>query len=79
MYIHSNHGKDCPFCKPCPQSPWAQSQCVLNKPLWMVIPPGGIHLDCPVHPDGHHVFGPEITYSMAFCELDSTRPYGRTS
>jgi hypothetical protein len=23
----------------------------------MVIPPEGIHLSCPVHPEGHHIYG----------------------
>jgi hypothetical protein len=23
----------------------------------MVIPPEGVHLDCPAHPEGHHIFG----------------------
>ena len=54
----------CPFCDPDykPRDPWRESQCVLNKPLMMVIPPGGVHLDCPVHPEGHHVFGSEIHF-----------------
>jgi hypothetical protein len=36
--------------------------CVLEKPLMMVIPPQGVHLDCPVHLEGHHIFGPQVTY-----------------
>lgn len=59
---------NCPFCKPAtcpfcdrPVDPWRESQCVLNQPLMMVIPPGGVHLDCPVHPAGHHIFGNQIT------------------
>src|SRR5208282_5424767 len=54
----------CPFCDPkfVPRDPFRESQCVLNKPLWMVIPPGGVHLSCPVHPEGHHVFGPGVTW-----------------
>lgn len=54
---------DCPYCKNCPycgkqkSDPWREAQCVLNKPLMMAIPPEGVHLSCPVHPDGHHVFG----------------------
>lgn len=56
--------KDCPFCKPNrkPFDPYRESQCTLNKPLFMVIPPGGVHLECPVHPEGHHVFGPQVTF-----------------
>jgi len=42
--------------------PWEASQCTLNKPLFMVIPPGGVHLSCPVHPEGHHIYGPDITW-----------------
>ena len=42
--------------------PWEASQCTLNKPLFMVIPPGGVHLSCPVHPGGHHIDGPGITW-----------------
>jgi hypothetical protein len=29
----------------------------------MVIPPEGVHLDCPAHPEGHHVFGSGITWN----------------
>ena len=59
-----NHKKECPFCKPDrkPFDPFRESQCVLNKPLFMVIPPGGVHLECPIHPEGHHVFGPQVTF-----------------
>lgn len=82
----------CPFCPPDKQpiDPWKESQCVLNKPLWMVIPAGGIHLHCPVHPEGHHVYGTEITCATPMMPhgvefqhdpskdltYDSTRPYG---
>jgi hypothetical protein len=31
------------------------SQCVLNQPLFMVIPEEGIILRCPHHPEGHFV------------------------
>ncbi len=57
-------GRKCPFCDPDfkPRDPFRESQCVLNKPLMMVIPPGGVHLECPIHPEGHHVFGPQITW-----------------
>lgn len=64
--------KECPFCKPDynPFDPYRESQCTLNKPLWMVIPPGGVHLECPVHPDGHHVFGSQVSFmeSKPWCE-----------
>ena len=58
--------KKCPFCDPerKPFDPFRESRCVLNQPLMMVIPPGGVHLECPVHSEGHHVFGPQVT----FCE-----------
>jgi hypothetical protein len=48
----------------CPK-PWRipkHPQCVLNKPLYMVIPPEGIHLSCPAHSEGHHVFGSQVSY-----------------
>jgi hypothetical protein len=87
---------DCPFCKPDKANqfdPWREAQCVLNKPLMMVIPPGGVHLECPVHPEGHHVFGSPLVYcqdsSRKFADYehdpskdltyDSTRPYGTTT
>ena len=31
-------------------------QCILNKPLWMVIPPDGFHLPCPIH-GKHFIIG----------------------
>jgi hypothetical protein len=68
MYNHKSYpkhsGRKCPFCDPNfkPRDPWRESQCVLNKPLWMVIPPEGVHLECPVHPEGHHVFGSPATF-----------------
>lgn len=49
----------CPYCEH-PPDPFRDSQCVLNKPLHMVIPPQGAHLSCPVHPDGHHIFGSQV-------------------
>ena len=79
----------CPFCPPDkqPRDPWKESQCVLNKPIWMVIPPEGIHLSCPVHPEGHHIYGTQITCQTSpiveyqhdpskDLTYDSTRPYG---
>ena len=58
--------KRCPHPNcPVPERPDPRelSQCTLNKPIWIVIPPGGhIHLDCPVHPEGHIVYGPDITW-----------------
>lgn len=58
----SRDSKPCPFCDPDfkPLDPWREAQCVLNKPLMMVIPPGGVRLSCPVHPEGHHVFGSQV-------------------
>jgi hypothetical protein len=56
----------CPYPN-CPENdkedPWDTRECVLNKPLWMVIPAEGIHLACPVHPEGHHIYGTQITCS----------------
>ena len=51
----------CPWCPPKDRRPWRGTECILNKPLWMVIPPEGVHLSCPVHPGGHHVFGANVT------------------
>ena len=69
MYIKLDkpRTKKCPFCDPAykPRDPFRESQCVLNKPLMMVIPPGGVHLECPIHPAGHHVFGPQISWMDA--------------
>jgi hypothetical protein len=28
----------------------------------IVIPPEGIHLPCPVHPEGHHIYGSGIVW-----------------
>lgn len=28
-------------------------QCTLHKPLLIVIPPEGVTIPCPVHPEGH--------------------------
>jgi len=35
----------------------------------MVIPPEGVHLSCPVHPEGHHVFGSQPIYMESEPEL----------
>jgi hypothetical protein len=60
-----------PGRRPCPhpgcpipyRDPWRESQCVLNKPLGLYIPPGEhIHLECPVHPQGHVLYGSPITF-----------------
>ena len=56
----------CPF-PGCPENdrpdPQDTRDCTLNKPLWLVIPPEGIHLSCPVHPEGHHIYGSIVTCS----------------
>lgn len=53
----------CPHCpggaKYDPKPP-DLSQCTMNRPLSMVIPPQGVHLSCPVHPAGHHIFGSQV-------------------
>lgn len=57
--LKGQHWPDCPHCRP--QEPQPDlSQCCLNKPLMMVIPPGGVHLSCPVHPEGHHIHGQQV-------------------
>lgn len=40
--------------------------CILNKPMCMVIPPEGIHLDCPIHPGGHHLYGSSVKCESSF-------------
>lgn len=59
---------ECPFCPPNGNPKIPVFDCVLNKPLWMVIPPQGIHLPCPAHHEGHHIHGPTVTYSMGDAE-----------
>lgn len=59
--LEAYKGKKLPCGCPKPWSfPW-HVQCVLNTPLYMVIPPDGVHLSCPAHPEGHHVFGNQVT------------------
>jgi hypothetical protein len=36
--------------------------CTQFVPLSMLIPPGGITIECPVHKDGHFVTGPPQTF-----------------
>src|ERR1700675_1387454 len=57
----------CPYCPPTEPEidPYDGRECTLNKPLWMVIPAEGIHLHCPVHPEGHHIYGNQITCAVA--------------
>lgn len=60
--------RECPQCAPrCPwcdhsRRPWNGQRCTLNQPLMMVIPPEGVHLDCPVHSAGHHIFGSGVSW-----------------
>jgi len=37
------------------------SQCILNQPLHVVIPPGGFTISCPIHPKGHKIYGTSVT------------------
>jgi hypothetical protein len=85
----------CPYCPPTEPEidPYDGRECSLNKPLWMVIPAEGIHLHCPVHPEGHHIYGNQITCATPMMPhgidfqhdpskdltYDSTRPYGTTT
>jgi hypothetical protein len=49
---------DCPIPF---EDPWPKQECTLHKPIWISIPPGEhIHLDCPVHPEGHIIYGPRV-------------------
>ena len=38
--------------------------CVLNKPLLLVIPHGGMRISCPVHHEGHFIRGTEFTCAV---------------
>jgi hypothetical protein len=87
----------CPYCPPTEPEidPYDNRECVLNKPLWMVIPAEGVHLHCPVHPEGHHIYGNQITCATPMgpgsqiiegqhdpskdLTYDSTRPYGTST
>ena len=38
-------------------------ECTQFQPIWISIPPGGhVHISCPVHPEGHIIYGPRISY-----------------
>ena len=41
-----------------PYMPNPNFSCTRGKPLLMVIPPEGITISCPVHPNGHFIKGP---------------------
>lgn len=56
-YLKTTHS--CPHCERPPMP--SPVGCVLGKPLMIAIPPQGVHLSCPVHPEGHHIFGPQVT------------------
>lgn len=62
--MFTSDGYNCPWCDRQQQPKPDTSQCILNKPLMMVIPPGGVHLPCPCHPEGHHIRGTEIRCSL---------------
>lgn len=53
-------GHTLPCGCPEPWSPDTFNQCTLSKPLLIVIPPKGIHLSCPVHSAGHHIYGSRV-------------------
>ena len=64
--LRERKSRKCPHPNcPVPEQPdpWELRQCTLNKPIWISIPAGGhIHLTCPVHPEGHIIYGPNITW-----------------
>jgi hypothetical protein len=70
------NGQRCPYC-PADSGeafdPFKLAHCVLNKPLFMVIPPEGVHLNCPVHPEGHHVHGPRVTWMSKQTSTDASQ------
>jgi hypothetical protein len=52
----------CPECGEQKRTPMPHLECTLNKPLWIVIPPGGhIHINCPIH-GSHRINGPMVTW-----------------
>ena len=58
--------KRCPHPN-CPENdkPYSFERCVLNDPIWISIPAGEhIHLTCPVHPQGHILYGPNIRFEI---------------
>jgi len=58
--------KRCPHPN-CPENdnPWGDypdmRECTQFKPIWISIPPGEhVHISCPVHPEGHIIYGSRI-------------------
>lgn len=51
---------ECPGCKGV-TPPVNFSRCVLNRPLMISVPPEGMHISCPAHPEGHHLYGTQVT------------------
>lgn len=41
-------------------------ECSLTKPLYMVIPPEGTHISCPVHGQ-HFIIGPPAVWMSSAC------------
>lgn len=59
-YYNHRHTLPCGCPQPWP-NPRNNIRCILNQPLMMVIGPEGVHLSCPAHPAGHHIYGTQIT------------------
>jgi len=57
--------KRCPHPN-CPENDRPEfpfEKCTLREPIWISIPAGEhIHISCPVHPGGHILRGPDISY-----------------
>lgn len=54
-------GHNCP-CREFRKRRKFVGQCSLSQPLWMVIPPQGVHLPCPVH-GKHFIPGGGLVWS----------------
>jgi hypothetical protein len=48
---------DSHHCKTCTCVPMKDPRCTLGKTIWMVLPPGGVTLPCPMHAKGHFIRG----------------------
>ena len=62
------HRKRCPHPN-CPENhepygePYDTRKCTQYQPIWISIPAGEhVHISCPVHPEGHIIYGPDISF-----------------
>ena len=46
---------------------WKESQCTANKPMLLYVPAGQhVHIYCPVHPEGHVIYGSSVTWNSSY-------------